>query len=85
MGKLKTENMEARVKDECPIKEAARELGTPFGCEHGQCGTCRIKILEGYDNLEPLNEQELNMGLQDSPFRLACQCRLKCGEVKREI
>ncbi len=85
MGKVKTETQEAEVQDGNAIMEQAEQLGTPFGCRAGMCGTCRVEVLEGMDNLEPRNDREIAMGLEDSPFRLACQCKLKEGEVKIQI
>ena len=85
MGKLKTETNEIEVNDGDPIINAAESLGTPFSCKHGNFGTCRIEVLEGMENLEPLTDAETKMGLENSPFRLACQCKLKQGEVKIQI
>ncbi|HTZ41878.1 MAG TPA: 2Fe-2S iron-sulfur cluster binding domain-containing protein [Candidatus Omnitrophota bacterium] len=63
------------------IRNAAEKLGIPFGCEEGICGTCMIDILEGEDNLSELTEQEKDL-MRDKKHRLACQCRIKKGNVK---
>jgi len=70
-------------KDE-PIRNAIEKLGVPFGCEEGICGTCMIDILEGEDNLSDLTEAEKDL-MRDKKHRLACQCKIKKGEVKFEM
>ena len=85
MSKLRADAGEVSVGDGDQIIEAAEQLGTPFGCRAGMCGTCRIEVLEGMENLEPRNEREVAMGLEDSPFRLACQCKIRKGMVKIQI
>lgn len=71
------------VKDDIPLKEAVEELGVPFGCTEGICGTCMIDIVEGKENLTGLTEAEEDLD-RDEEHRLACQCRIKHGEVKFE-
>ena len=66
------------------IRDAAEKLDVPFGCEEGICGTCMIDIIEGEDNLSELTEAEKDL-LRDKRHRLACQCRIKKGDVKLEI
>ncbi len=67
-----------------PIREAIEKLGVPFGCEEGICGTCMIDILEGENNLTDLTEAEKDL-MRDKRHRLACQCKIKKGEVKFEM
>lgn len=67
-----------------PIRDAAEKIGVPFGCEEGICGTCMISILEGEDNLSELTEAEKDL-MRDKKHRLACQCKIKNGEVKFEL
>ncbi len=81
MAKLIFNRKEVLVPDREPIKEYARELGVPFGCEHGVCGTCQIDILSGAENLNALNEPEEDMG-RDREHRLACQCKILKGNVE---
>ncbi len=63
------------------IRDAAEELGVPFGCKQGICGTCIVDVVEGMENLEPKNDKEEDMGLQDDQ-RLCCQAKIKKGRVK---
>jgi ferredoxin len=73
-------NERREVENGSPIKKAAEELGVPFSCEEGTCGTCLIDIRKGKDNLAELTPEEKDMGL-DRDRRLACQCSIKSGEV----
>lgn len=66
------------------IRHACEKLGVPFGCEEGICGTCMIDIHEGEENLSDLTEQEKDL-MRDKKHRLACQCKIKKGEVKFEM
>ena len=72
------------VADGNSIVEACTELGVPFSCEDGYCGTCVIDIVEGEENLSELTDDEENLGM-DRTRRLACQCRIKEGEVRIKI
>ena len=69
------------AKEGEPIKEACKELGVPFGCENGLCGTCYVEILSGMENLTERTEAEQLMGIDDK-HRLACQCKIKKGDVE---
>ena len=81
MATLKCNEKGISVNDGDAIKEACRELGVPFGCENGVCGTCQIDIVSGKENLFPLNEAEQDMG-RDEMHRLGCQCKIKEGTVE---
>lgn len=81
MAALYCNGEERRIDDGDPIKEACRELGVPFGCENGVCGTCQLDIVAGAENLLPLNDAEKDMGL-DETHRLGCQCKIKEGTVE---
>lgn len=81
MAKLKTDDKEVEVQDGGRINEAAQELGVPIGCDAGVCGVCEIEIVEGAENLSEPTDEEKNMGMTGNK-RLACQCKIKSGEVK---
>lgn len=80
MATIKTAQRSSELADGAAIKETCRGLGVPFGCESGLCGTCEIEVVEGYENLEPINEREREMAVVGN-FRLACQCRIRCGSI----
>lgn len=81
MAKLIFDGKEVDVPDGEAIKEYGRKLGVPFGCEHGVCGTCKIDILSGAENLNELNEAEEDME-RDRTHRLTCQCKILHGTVE---
>lgn len=73
---------EITLEDGSPIKEICEDLGIPFACEEGVCGTCVIEVEEGMENLSEFTEEEDDfLGEQESE-RLACQCKIKGGCVK---
>jgi len=45
----------------------------------GACGTCRIEVIEGWENLTPPTPDETYKELE-APHRLSCQCKL-LGDV----
>lgn len=81
MAKIKRGKKEIFVKDNGEIKGACEQLGVFFGCQHGGCGTCLIEVKEGEENLSDKTENEKRFGF-DSRHRLACQCRIKKGDVE---
>lgn len=49
----------------------------------GACGTCRVEVLEGWDNLTPPTPDETYKDLEE-PYRLGCQAKLK-GDVRVKV
>jgi ferredoxin len=84
MGTLCVGDQCTEVKDGEKIKVAAEQLGIPFSCEEGVCGSCFCNVLEGEDNLMDLSEREEEYGLSGKNQRLACQAKMKAGKVKIE-
>lgn len=73
---------EVTIEDGAPIAEACEEAGVPFACTEGVCGTCVIEVVDGMENLSDFTEEEKDfLGTLDRE-RLACQCKIKCNEVK---
>lgn len=81
MGKLILNDEEIDVTDGDNIVDYIEEAGVPIGCSNGVCGTCEVEILDGMDNLSPLNQEEEDLGMEGSK-RLGCQCVLLSGSVK---
>ncbi len=81
MAKLYIDDEEFDVEDGAQIAEVCENAGIPFSCNTGVCGTCQIEILEGADNLNELNDEEDELGM-DCNNRLSCQCRILKGIVK---
>lgn len=74
---------EIDLPDDAPIANACEEAGVPFACTEGVCGTCVIEIKAGKENLSsPTREEEDFLGEGTSDERLACQCKIKCGNVR---
>ncbi|MFH1054246.1 MAG: 2Fe-2S iron-sulfur cluster binding domain-containing protein [Candidatus Woesearchaeota archaeon] len=83
MAKIIKDDESKEIKDGDAIRNACEELGVPFGCNEGICGTCKIKVLEGRKNLSEPSEREKEYGIDlEGGERLACQCRIKKGEIK---
>ena len=80
MAILKRGTKEVFLPDHSPLREAAKELEIPFGCHSGICGTCRVHVIQGLDNLAEKTEAEKDMDLL-SDQRLMCQARVKQGIV----
>lgn len=81
MARVCIEKDEFEVPDGEAFLEQAEQAGVPFGCQDGQCGTCRCIVEEGMQNLTPRTQEELDMDL-DINERLICQCKIKQGIVK---
>ncbi len=84
MAKLKFKNTEDEVEivDGEKIAEVCEEAGVPFACTEGVCGTCVIEVVEGNENLTGPTQEELDfLGEDTCGERLACQCRIKQGQV----
>ena len=84
MAILKANDRQCEIQDGSPIMAACEELGVPFGCTKGICGTCTTVVKKGIENLSEMNEKENAMGLTDGE-RLMCQCKIVGGEVELEV
>ena len=73
---------EVELPDGSGLQDACENVGIPFACSEGVCGTCVIEVLEGMENLTSFTEAEEDfLGDMDTE-RLACQCKIKSGTVK---
>ena len=81
MATLYLNDEPVEVPDGENICDFIEELGVPIGCSNGVCGTCEVEVDEGMDNLSPINEEEVELGME-APRRLGCQCVIKSGTVK---
>ncbi|OYD07704.1 2Fe-2S iron-sulfur cluster-binding protein [Paludifilum halophilum] len=65
----------------------SRSIMIPFNCTSARCGTCRIRVLEGPENLNEVGDREvLRLGEEpvESGYRLACQTFVY-GDVRVEV
>lgn len=84
MATVVFEGVERIVPDGSAVQEACEEMGMPFGCTEGLCGTCRCMVVSGFENLGPLTDEEQEMGLEENE-RLICQCLILKGSVEFTI
>ena len=80
------DQIEHEVADGTRLQDAIDECGADilFGCREGACATCMIEIVEGSENLNPINENEeatLMPEELESGVRLACQCVIRGGRI----
>jgi ferredoxin len=84
---VKNDNVSFEVPDgELLYPYLEENSSLPFGCKKGRCGTCACVILSGEENLEPKSrDEEMLLAKLGNPSskrnRLACQLRIKKGEV----
>lgn len=58
--------------------------GITYGCREGDCGTCMMRVVEGWDNLtEPsvLEDKVLRDNFAGKHNRLACQAQVLGGAI----
>ncbi len=81
-------------KTRIPLGTTILEASLGIGLVHrhvcggnATCGTCRVIILEGKENLSPISKREFQLLGEDriqQNCRLACQCKI-LGEVVVKI
>ncbi|QQE78657.1 2Fe-2S iron-sulfur cluster-binding protein [Alicyclobacillus sp. SO9] len=51
------------------------EGGLPYRCAGGRCGTCRVYVEEGMDNISPVGKAEIDRlgDMLKEGYRLGCQ------------
>jgi len=84
MGKLifENNNEEVEIADGSPIKNECEQAGIPFACSEGVCGSCIIEVVDGMENLSEPTQAEKDFLGEIQNERLACQCKIKNGNVK---
>jgi ferredoxin len=91
--KLITESNIGRIVEiDAPAESAlvdvcdAHDAPIPFNCRVASCGTCRIHVLEGADDLLPPAEDELDLldvfNHKPPQVRLTCQAKLRPGATR---
>lgn len=75
------EDMEVEVPSGTRFQDIveASNADVTFGCRNGTCGTCRISIEKGMENISPMGREEKDflesMGAAENE-RLGCQIRV---------
>lgn len=86
---IKTDNLTIDVQENYALIDMCEDYDTSilFGCRDGACGACMVRVLEGAENLTPMQDDErdfLETMAAEPNERLACQCRVK-GNVVLEV
>lgn len=86
--RIRNENVTIEVPDGSWLVSYLKDSSNlPFGCEKGDCGVCVCSVSKGSDNVEPRTQKEEvtlhRMGAYRSQ-RLACQLKIKKGEIEIE-
>lgn len=75
---------EVELADNSPIASCCEEVGIPFACTEGICGTCIVEVDETEGHLSPPSEAEIDFlgehGCKKE--RMCCQCKIVSGTVK---
>lgn len=81
---IKNDGKKVVVPDGSLLAELDGKSSVLFACKAGSCGSCKVKVLEGMENLEPPDEIEqaglATFGTGENE-RLLCMCRIKKGKV----
>jgi len=81
---IKNEGKTIEVPDGASLVELEGKCGILFACKVGSCGSCKVKVLEGMENLEAPGEEE-KAGLEtfgtDPADRLLCKTNIKSGKI----
>ncbi len=83
MSKLIVDGKETTIKKGQQIMDVNDELGLiSYACRMGACMVCAVTVKKGGGALNPLTNDEKNLGGNDT-HRLAC--KLACTDDKAEI
>lgn len=81
---IKNDGTTVEVPDGSLLAELDGKCSVLFACKAGNCGSCKVKVLEGMDNLEPPDELE-KAGLETFATadneRLLCVAKIKSGKI----
>jgi ferredoxin len=80
MAKVICNNQSFKQDDDDTLVMTSVKAGIPISCLSGECGSCKIKVLSGAENLFDKTEEEERFNLA-SDERLSCQTKIKEGEV----
>lgn len=85
---VKNESVSFEVPDGSMLKvHLQKNSPMLFGCGQGKCGVCICSVTRGAENLAPKSQDEINLLYKKNANpnqRLACQLRIKQGEVEIE-
>ncbi len=84
---VKNDGTTVEVPDGSLLVELDGKCSILFACRTANCGSCKVKILEGKENLEEPDELEkggLEIFSTDPDDRLMCVCKIKSGNITVE-
>ncbi|MEW6748554.1 MAG: 2Fe-2S iron-sulfur cluster-binding protein [Candidatus Micrarchaeota archaeon] len=85
--RLKNDGIEVEVPDGSMVLDYLKDTNLPRGCEEGECGVCVCSVSKGTENTERKTQKEettlARIGAYPSQ-RLACQLKIKKGEIEVE-
>ncbi len=84
---VKNDNASVEVADGALLAELDGKCSILFACKTASCASCKVRVVEGMENLEPPNELEqagLATFATDPSERLMCQCKIKGGKITVE-
>ncbi len=85
---IKNDGKSVQVPDGSLLAELDGKCSILFACKVGSCGSCKVRVLEGMENLEAPSEAEksgLAIFATEPSERLPCVCKIKKGKVKVEF
>ncbi|MBI5046131.1 2Fe-2S iron-sulfur cluster binding domain-containing protein [Candidatus Micrarchaeota archaeon] len=84
---VKNDGAKVEVADGTLLAELDGKCSILFACKTASCGSCKVRVVEGMENLEAPNDLE-QAGLAtfgtDPTERLMCVCTLKKGKITVE-
>jgi len=84
---IKNDAKNVEVPDGALLAELDGKCSILFACKSGSCGSCKVKVLKGMENLEAPNDVEkaaLETFATSPNERLPCVCKIKKGKVTVE-
>ncbi len=75
MVRVVIDKINYEISENSCLADVCYKAGVPFSCNSGVCGSCQITIVNGAENLNELNQEEKELGM-DRIRRLGCQCRI---------
>ncbi len=84
---LLDEDITLEIEDGADLLDVVEthDLDMLFGCTAGHCAVCMMVVLQGQENLSPINDTErytLTQAELDANMRLACHVRVLHGSVQ---
>ena len=80
------DNITHEIEDGSQLIDICDELAVSlsFGCTEGSCGVCELTVVDGYQNLSKVTDEEKEYLLPEdiqSGMRLGCQLKIRSGNV----